>query len=111
MSELNNVSKISFGNKFFNLYSISVTLDILFAIIIAWFFHDKVSSSNMPRKLNECTRSICMFVINGNIYIFYFGFYFLWNTINFVLFVFKDNLFSFSHKLTIFNSMLISVCI
>ena len=50
MSELYNVSKISFGNKFFNLYSIPVTLDILFAIIIAWFFHDKVSSSNICRE-------------------------------------------------------------
>ena len=37
MSELYNVSKISFGNKFFNLYSISVIRDMLFAIIIAWF--------------------------------------------------------------------------
>ena len=68
MSELYNVSKISFGNKFFNLNSFPVTLDILFAIIIAWFFHDKVSSSNMPRKLNECTRSICM--LSMEIFIF-----------------------------------------
>ena len=109
MSELYNVSKITFGNKFFNLYSIPVTLDILFAVIIAWFFHDKVSSSNMPRKLNECTRSICM--LSMEIFIFYICFCFLWNTINFVLFVFKDNLFNFSHKLTLFNSLLISVCI
>ena len=35
MSELYNVSKISFENNNFNLYSTPVTLDILFAIIIA----------------------------------------------------------------------------
>ena len=74
MSELYNVSKISFENKIFNLYSIPVTLDILFAIIIAWFFHDKVSSSNMPRKLNECTRSICM--VSMEIFIFFICFCF-----------------------------------
>ena len=48
MSELYYVSKISFGDIFFNLYSIPVTQDILFAIIIACFFHDKVSSCNRP---------------------------------------------------------------
>ena len=73
MSELYNVSKISFGNTLFNLYSIPVTLDILFAIIIEWFFHDKHSSSNMPRK---SLRSICILLIE--IFIFFICFCFLW---------------------------------
>ena len=74
MSELYNVSKNFFGNTFFNLYSIPVTLDILFAIIIVWFFHDKVSSSNMPRKLNECTCLICMLSIETFIFFYLFLF-------------------------------------
>ena len=56
----------------FSTYSIPVTLYILFAIIIAWFFQDKVSSSNMPRKLNKCTRLICM--ISMEIFMFLFVF-------------------------------------
>ena len=96
----------------FSIFSIPTVFTILFATSVLWWFQFRCLFIFMPKNTKLSTNStIVPFILKMGKITFFCG---IWNTIAFVFFTFNDNLFIFSHSVTLFNScsvVLASLCL